>query len=63
MRLSPLRTVLAALFVVFSAAPIITAIAGSSVSSKHPGILPGLWFVFLGVVIAMLSATIGRPGR
>lgn len=58
MRLSPLRTVLAALIVVFSAAPIITAIAGSSLSSKHPGILPGLWFVFLGVVIAMLVGMI-----
>jgi ubiquinone biosynthesis protein len=58
MRLSPLRTVLAALIVVFSAAPIITAIAGSSVSSKHPGLLPGLWFVFLGVVIAMLVGMI-----
>ena len=58
MRLSPLRTVLAALIVVFSASPIITAIAGSSVSSKHPGLLPGLWFVFLGVVIAMLVGMI-----
>src|SRR6516225_8623111 len=31
-----------------------TVMAGATVSSKHPGILPGLWFVFLGVVIAVL---------
>jgi ubiquinone biosynthesis protein len=42
----------------FSASPIITALAGSAVSSKHPGLLPGLWFVFLGVVIAMLVGMI-----
>jgi ubiquinone biosynthesis protein len=52
--LSPLRTVIAALIAFFVASPIITAMAGASLSSKHPGILPGLWFIFLGVVIAML---------
>jgi len=52
--LSPLRTVSAALIAFFVASPIITAMAGAAVSRKHPGILPGLWFVFLGVVIAML---------
>jgi ubiquinone biosynthesis protein len=52
--LSPLRTVIAALIAFFAASPIITAMAGAALSSKHAGILPGLWFVFLGVVIAML---------
>jgi ubiquinone biosynthesis protein len=54
MTLSPLRTVIAALIAFFAASPIITAMAGAALSSKHPGILPGLWFIFLGVVIAML---------
>src|SRR5215469_14100177 len=54
MTLSPVRTVIAALIAFFAASPIIAAMAGASVSSKHPGILPGLWFVFLGVVIALL---------
>ena len=52
--LSPLRTLIAALIALFSAGPIITAMAGAALTSKHPGVLPGLWFVFLGVVIAML---------
>ncbi len=56
--LSPLRTVIAALIALFSASPIITAMAGAAVSRNHPGILPGLWFVFLGVVIAMLVGMI-----
>ena len=56
--LSPLRTVIAALIAFFVASPIITAMAGGAVTSKHPGILPGLWFVFLGVVIAMLVGMI-----
>lgn len=52
--LSTLRTVIAALIAFFVASPIITAMAGAAVSRKHPGLLPGLWFVLLGVVIAML---------
>jgi ubiquinone biosynthesis protein len=56
--LSPLRTVIAALIAFFVASPIITAMAGAAVSSKHPGILPGLWFVLLGVVIALLVGMI-----
>lgn len=58
LRLSPARTVIAALIVVFSASPIIQAIAGPLVSPEHPSVLPGLWFVFLGVVIAMLVGMI-----
>jgi ubiquinone biosynthesis protein len=58
MALSPLRTLIAALIALFSASPIITAMAGSALTAKHPGLLPGLWFVFLGVVIAMLVGMI-----
>ena len=58
MRLPPLRTLIAALIALFSASPIITAMAGPALSSQHPGVLPGLWFVFLGVVIAMLVGMI-----
>ena len=58
MRLSPLRTLIAALIALFSASPIITAMAGPALSSKNPGVLPGLWFVILGVVIAMLVGMI-----
>jgi ubiquinone biosynthesis protein len=56
--LSPLRILIAALIAFFSASPIITAMAGPALSSKHPGILPGLWFVFLGVAIAILVGMI-----
>jgi ubiquinone biosynthesis protein len=58
MRLSPLRTVIAAVIALLSASPIITAMAGPALSAKNPGVLPGLWFVFLGVVIAMLVGMI-----
>jgi ubiquinone biosynthesis protein len=58
MTLSPLRTVIAALIALFSASPIITAMAGTAVTRKNPGLLPGLWFVVLGVVIAMLVGMI-----
>jgi sorbitol-specific phosphotransferase system component IIBC len=40
MRLSPLRTLIAALIALFSASPIITAMAGPALSSQHPGVLP-----------------------
>ncbi|MBO0838973.1 MAG: AarF/ABC1/UbiB kinase family protein, partial [Actinobacteria bacterium] len=58
LRLSLARTLIAALVVLFSAGPIITAIAGSTLSPTNPRVLPGLWFVFLGVVIAMLVGMI-----
>lgn len=54
MTLSPLRTLIAAVIAVLSGTPIITAMAGPEVSSRHRGLLPGLWFVLLGVVIAIL---------
>ncbi len=36
LRLSPLRTLIAALIALFSASPIITAMAGSAVSARTP---------------------------
>jgi sorbitol-specific phosphotransferase system component IIBC len=39
MTLSPLRMVIAALIALFSASPIITAMSGAVIMSKHPGIL------------------------
>ena len=53
LRLAPLRTLLAGLIAFFSAQPIISAIGGPSVRRGAP-VLPGLWFVLLGVVIALL---------
>jgi hypothetical protein len=53
MTLPSLRMVIVALIALFSTSPIITVMAGAALSSKHPGILPGLSFVFLGVIIAM----------
>ncbi|HEY2443681.1 MAG TPA: AarF/UbiB family protein [Streptosporangiaceae bacterium] len=53
LRLSMLRTLIAGIIAFFSAAPIITAI-GSSAVSRHSSVLPGLWFVILGVVISLL---------
>ncbi len=55
--LSTLRTLLAGLIAFFVASPIITAIGGPTVA-KGSGVLPGLWFVILGVVIALLVGMI-----
>jgi ubiquinone biosynthesis protein len=55
--LAPLRTLLAGLIAFFTAQPIITAIGGPSVRRDAPT-LPGLWFVLLGVVIALLVGMI-----
>ena len=54
LRLAPVRTLLAGLIAFFSAQPIIGAIGGPSVAGGAP-VLPGLWFVLLGVVIALLA--------
>jgi len=51
--LSGFRTLLAGLIAFFSASPIILALGGSSVSRSRTT-LPGLLFVLLGVVIALL---------
>jgi len=55
--LSALRTLLAGLIAFFVASPIIAAIGGPTVA-KGRGVLPGLWFVILGVVIALLVGMI-----
>ena len=55
--LSALRTLLAGLIAFFVASPIIAAIGGPAVA-KGRGVLPGLWFVILGVVIALLVGMI-----
>jgi ubiquinone biosynthesis protein len=51
--LPALRTLIAGLIAFFAASPIITAIGGATVT-KRASVLPGLWFVILGVVIALL---------
>jgi ubiquinone biosynthesis protein len=55
--LSPLRTLIAGLIAFFAASPIITAIGGSTVT-RRASLLPGLWFIILGVVIALLVGMI-----
>ena len=57
LRLAPLRTLLAGLIAFFTAQPIISAIGGPAVRRGAPT-LPGLWFVLLGVVIALLVGMI-----
>ena len=52
--LSGLRTLTAGIIAFFVAPPIIRAIGGATVTSRTAGGLPGLWFVILGVVIALL---------
>src|SRR5487761_113463 len=56
--LSPLRTLIAGLIAVFAASPIINAIGGPAVTTHGSAVLPGLWFVILGVVIALLVGMI-----
>jgi ubiquinone biosynthesis protein len=56
-RLAPLRTLLAGLIAFFVAQPIIRAIGGPAVR-RGAATLPGLWFVLLGVVIALLIGMI-----
>ena len=53
LRLAPLRTLAAGLIAFFVAQPIIRAIGGPAVRRGAPT-LPGLWFVLLGLVIALL---------
>ena len=52
--LSALRTLAAGLIAFFVATPIIRAMGGAAVTSRKAGTLPGLWFVILGVLIALL---------
>ncbi len=57
LRLAPLRTLLAGLIAFFVAQPIISAIGGPAVR-RGAATLPGLWFVLLGLVIALLIGMI-----
>jgi ubiquinone biosynthesis protein len=50
---SPVRTLLAGLIAFLLAGPIVTAIGGDAVTDRASA-LPGLWFVVLGVAIALL---------
>ncbi len=53
LRFSFLRTLIAGVLAFLIASPIITAISGSVVS-KRTSVLPELWFVILGVTIALV---------
>jgi len=50
---SPLRTLVAGLLAFFLATPIIDSISGDTVGVDQP-VLPGLWFVMLGIACALL---------
>jgi len=53
-RLPPLRTLAAAIIAVLVFSPIVTAMIGGPAFPKKGSALPALWFVVLGVVIALL---------
>jgi ubiquinone biosynthesis protein len=53
LRFSFLRTLIAGVLAFLIASPIITAISGS-VATKRTSVLPELWFVILGVTIALV---------
>ena len=53
-RLPPLRTLVAAIIAVLVFSPIVTAMIGGPAFPKKGSALPALWFVILGVVIALL---------
>jgi ubiquinone biosynthesis protein len=57
LRLVPLRTLAAGLIAFFVAQPIISATGGPAVR-RGAATLPGLWFVLLGLVIALLVGMI-----
>ena len=57
LRLAPLRTLAAGLIAFFVAQPIISAIGGPAVR-RGAATLPGLWFVLLGLIIALLVGMI-----
>ncbi len=55
--LSPLRTLIVGLIAFFAVSPIATAIGGPAVT-RRASVLPKLWFIILGVVIAVLVGMI-----
>jgi hypothetical protein len=58
--LPALRTLIAGVIAFFAASPIITAMGGPAVTNRA-GVLPGLWFIILGVVISLLVGMVFRP--
>ena len=57
-RLPPLRTLAAAIIAALVFSPIVTAMIGGPAFSKKGSALPALWFVILGVVIALLAGMV-----
>lgn len=57
-RLPVLRTAAAGVIAVLVFSPIVTAMIGGPAFSKKSGVLPALWFVILGVVIALLAGMV-----
>ena len=57
LRFSVLRTLIAGVLAFLIASPIITAISGSVVA-KRTSVLPELWFVILGVTIALVAGMV-----
>jgi ubiquinone biosynthesis protein len=54
---SPFRTLVAGLIAFFLAIPIVDSIGGDTVGKNSP-VLPGLWFVMLGIACALLVGMI-----
>jgi ubiquinone biosynthesis protein len=57
-RLPPLRTLAAAIVAVLVFSPIVTAMIGGPGFPRKGSALPALWFVILGVVIALLAGMV-----
>ena len=57
-RLPPLRTLAAAIIAALVFSPIVTAMIGGPAFPKKGSALPALWFVILGVVIALLAGMV-----
>lgn len=62
-RVPVLRTLAAGIiaFLVFS--PVVTAMIGGPAFAYKRGVLPALWFVILGVVIALVAACLSWSSR
>jgi hypothetical protein len=57
-RLPVLRTVAAGIIAVLVFSPIVTAMVGGPAFPRKGSVLPALWFVILGVVIALLTGMV-----
>jgi ubiquinone biosynthesis protein len=58
LHLPALRTAAAGVIAVLVFSPIVTAMIGGPAFPKKPGVLPALWFVILGAVIALLAGMV-----